>query len=78
VLNETHYIDIGYITCGKSIYQSVWQEILLSAGISRNQLRWADDMSDAKKIDAMNVGIPLQLNIYFICLWVLVAVWLWS
>ena len=65
ILNETHYLDIGYITCGKSIYQSVWQEILLSAGISRNQLRWADDMSDAKRIDAICVGIPLQFQYLF-------------
>jgi hypothetical protein len=65
LLSETHSVTLGYITFGKSVYQSVWQEVIISAGISRNQLGWADDMSDAERIDAICLGFPLQLQYLF-------------
>lgn len=63
--NEARGLSIYYLSYGKSIYYSVWQEIILSAGISRNCLSWSDDMSSASRIEAVYMGFPLRFQYLF-------------
>ena len=63
--NEVRDVMLYYLTFGKSFYQTMWREIIFSAGFSYNKLYWSDDMSDASGTDAIFIGIPLQFQYMF-------------
>jgi hypothetical protein len=65
LFGETYSLNLLYVTLGKSVYKSAWEEVIFSGGISYNQLNWSDDMSDASRTDAIFMGIPLQFQYLF-------------